>query len=111
MCSSAAAKQLAAPVNRARRRLRPNAIITSGAWGSKETKMILQAVLVISSLIVAFLIFATVIVIRRDKQANRRRAQQADQILAALYGSAISRTEPGLQRPSPAPGTGVARSR
>jgi hypothetical protein len=72
--------------------------------------MILQAVLVISSFIVAFLVLATVIVIRRDKRANRRRAQQADQILAALYGSAISGAEPGVQRPSPAPGTGVARS-
>jgi len=49
--------------------------------------MIFPAVMVIGSLAATFLIIATVIVVQQDKQANRRRAQRADQILGMLYGS------------------------
>ncbi|HST85094.1 MAG TPA: hypothetical protein VLL08_25370 [Kineosporiaceae bacterium] len=52
--------------------------------------MIFPAVMVIGALAATFLIIATVIVVQQDKQANRRRAQRADQILGALYGSSAS---------------------
>jgi hypothetical protein len=52
--------------------------------------MIFPAVMVIGMLVATILIIATVIVVQQDKQANRRRAQRADQILGALYGSSAS---------------------
>ena len=52
--------------------------------------MIFPVVMVIGSLAATFLIIATVIVVQQDKQANRRRAQRADQILGMLYGSSGS---------------------
>jgi hypothetical protein len=52
--------------------------------------MIYQAVMLVGPFIAILLIIATVVVVQRDKQANRGRAQRADQILGALHDSAAS---------------------
>jgi len=52
--------------------------------------MIFPLVIVIGGTIAALLIITTIIIVQQDKQANRRRALRADQILGALHDSAGS---------------------